>query len=61
MIENIRKGENKLDFSKFVFVDQWKMKVRIGDLSGPGGYFFVLFLIIALRANGITKSKASNA
>ena len=33
MIENIRKGENKLDFSKFVFVDQWKMKVRIGDLT----------------------------
>ena len=30
-------------------------------LSGQGGYFFVLFLIIALRANGITKSKACNA
>ena len=30
-------------------------------LSGQGGYFFVLFLIIALRANGITKSKACDA
>lgn len=30
-------------------------------LSGQGGYFFVLFLIIALRANGIIKSKASDA
>ncbi len=29
--------------------------------SGPGGYFFALFLITALRANGITKSKASDA
>ena len=36
-------------------------KVTAKVLLGLGGYFFVVFLIIALRANGIIKSKASDA